>query len=76
MKKDRPRGLPDMGLKLAIKAAGNKHRLSKLLDITPQALQFWSRIPEDRIVQVEHVTGVDRSKLRPDLYAFTPRRHK
>jgi DNA-binding transcriptional regulator YdaS (Cro superfamily) len=56
------------GLELAIKAVGTRYRLALLLGLTTTATQHWWRIPAERVVQVEKVTGVDRTKLRPDLY--------
>jgi DNA-binding transcriptional regulator YdaS (Cro superfamily) len=58
----------DEGLKLAVEAAGTKYRLAKLLGITPTAVLRWHRVPMERIVKVEQVTGVPREKLRPELY--------
>jgi DNA-binding transcriptional regulator YdaS (Cro superfamily) len=62
------------GLNLAIAAMadaagkGGKARLARAIGISPQALHQWTRIPYDRITQVEKVTGVPREQLRPDLY--------
>jgi DNA-binding transcriptional regulator YdaS (Cro superfamily) len=56
------------GLRRAIKAAGSITNLSLLLRITTQAIAQWDRIPLSRVIQVERVTGVDRTKLRPDLF--------
>ena len=53
--------------------AGGAQGLSKLLGaITPQAISQWKRVPAERVLEVERVTGVSRSFLRPDLY---PRSH-
>jgi DNA-binding transcriptional regulator YdaS (Cro superfamily) len=38
---------------------------------TPQAVQKWcnsGHVPEDRVLDVEELTGVSRHELRPDLY--------
>jgi len=56
------------GLRLAINAVGTRYRLAKLLKISQPALARWKEVPVKRLLQVEHVTGVDRTKLRPDLY--------
>jgi DNA-binding transcriptional regulator YdaS (Cro superfamily) len=56
------------GLRLAIEAAGTRYRLAMLLGIRPASVLKWWRVPSDRIVQVEAVTGIPREKLRPDLY--------
>lgn len=36
--------------------------------ITPQAISQWKKVPADRVIDVERVTGVSRAELRPDLY--------
>lgn len=56
------------GLRLAIEAVGSRYMLAKRLHVTAQAVQRWTEIPLGRLIQVERVTGVDRSKLRPDLF--------
>lgn len=58
----------DSGLQVAIAAAGSKARLAVALGVKPQSVQKWSRVPADRLLAVEAVTGIDRSVLRPDLY--------
>jgi len=56
------------GFALAVRAAGTKYRLAKLLKLTPQSVLKWKHIPAHRIIDTERVTGVPREKLRPDLY--------
>jgi DNA-binding transcriptional regulator YdaS (Cro superfamily) len=56
------------GLREAIKKAGGLRPLARLLGISQNSLAEWRRVPADRLVQVEAVTGIDRSVLRPDLY--------
>jgi DNA-binding transcriptional regulator YdaS (Cro superfamily) len=56
------------GLKAAIKAAGGVGPLARLLGMSSPALSEWKRVPSHRILQVEAVTGVERERLRPDLY--------
>jgi DNA-binding transcriptional regulator YdaS (Cro superfamily) len=58
----------DAGLKAAINAAGTRYRLAKNLKIEPSSVLRWTRIPAERVVAVERVTGVPREQLRPDLY--------
>ena len=50
-------------------AAGSKYRLAKLLGIKKQAVQTWRRIPVERVIDVERITGISRHDLRPDLSA-------
>jgi hypothetical protein len=56
------------GLRLAIEAAGNVSRLALLCGVSRAAACAWTRIPDDRIIQIEMVTGVPREKLRPELF--------
>jgi DNA-binding transcriptional regulator YdaS (Cro superfamily) len=42
--------------------------LARLIGITPQALSQWKKVPAARVLEVERITGVRRSELRPDLY--------
>ncbi|GGK45180.1 Cro/CI family transcriptional regulator [Salinarimonas ramus] len=58
----------DEGLDLAIRAAGGVGALARTLGISQPSVSNWSRIPAERVLAVETVTGVSRSLLRPDLY--------
>lgn len=58
----------ERGVALAVKAMGSRYALSKALGLTHAACQKWTHIPAERVLQVEEITGVDRTKLRPDLY--------
>ena len=64
----------EMGLQIAIKAAGSMRGLARLLDIAPQSIVRWKKgIPAERVIEVERVTGVPRAVLRPDLYLDRPK---
>jgi DNA-binding transcriptional regulator YdaS (Cro superfamily) len=65
----------DPGLAKAIAAAGNRHRLAKLLGLTEGAVRHWTRIPINRVIEVEKVTNVRREELRPDFFR-QPGKHK
>jgi DNA-binding transcriptional regulator YdaS (Cro superfamily) len=56
------------GLKAAIKAVGSVRELARLLGITHQAIQQWEKVPAERMLEIERVTGICRERLRPDLY--------
>lgn len=47
---------------------GGAASLGRALGITSQAVGQWRRVPATRVLDVERVTGVARSDLRPDLY--------
>jgi DNA-binding transcriptional regulator YdaS (Cro superfamily) len=40
----------------------------RLGNITSQAISQWRRIPAERVLEVERVTGIPRHELRPDIY--------
>jgi len=54
----------------AVRALGRQIDLAKRLNVSPQAISKWkrTRIPAERVLQVEAATGVSRHDLRPDLY--------
>lgn len=54
-----PQALSDRGLRI---------RLARDLGITPGAIYQWRRVPAERVIQVERLTGIPRHDLRPDLY--------
>jgi hypothetical protein len=56
------------GLRLAVAAVGSRYRLAKQIGITPNAVERWKAVPIARLLDVERVTGIDRTLLRPDLY--------
>jgi TorA maturation chaperone TorD len=58
----------DTGLDEAIRAAGGVGALARKIGISQPSVSNWARIPAERVLAVEAVTGVDRSVLRPDLY--------
>jgi TorA maturation chaperone TorD len=62
----------DSGLEHVIRAAGSARGLARLLGISQPAISNWKRVPADRILQVESLTGVPRSVIRPDLFGATP----
>jgi hypothetical protein len=55
-------------INLAIEAAEGRRRLGRLLGISHQAIGSWDRVPAERLVDIEVLTGVGREVLRPDLY--------
>src|SRR4051794_25077361 len=60
----------EKGVELAVAAAGSQSELARRLNVKVQSIQQWKRVPEDRVAEVEPVTGVPREKLRPDLAAL------
>ncbi|PIT04138.1 molecular chaperone [Bradyrhizobium nitroreducens] len=58
----------DEGLDRAIGAAGGVAELARRIGISQPSVSSWSRVPAQRVIAVESVTGVPRRELRPDLY--------
>lgn len=58
----------DNGLDEAIRAAGSVSELARRIGISQPSVSNWLRVPAERVVTVESVTGVSRATLRPDLY--------
>jgi len=54
----------------AVEAAGGTSALARQLGISPQAISQWTRVPAERVLDVERATGgqVTRHELRPDIY--------
>ncbi len=60
------------GLEEAIRAAGGVSELARRLGIAQPSVSNWERVPAERVASVEQATGVDRTRLRPDLFAQQP----
>jgi TorA maturation chaperone TorD len=58
----------DEGLNQAIQAASGVSELARKLGIAQPSVSNWARVPAERVVSVEALTGVNRVMLRPDLY--------
>ena len=58
----------DAGLNEAIRAAGGVSQLAEKIGISQPSVSNWHKIPAERVLTVEKVTGVSRTTLRPDLY--------
>jgi TorA maturation chaperone TorD len=59
----------DAGLEEAISRAGGIGALARGLGIAQPSVSTWKRVPADRVVAVENLTGIPRASLRPDIYA-------
>jgi DNA-binding transcriptional regulator YdaS (Cro superfamily) len=60
----------EKGMKTVLDAVGGVTKLAALLDVRHQTISQWKirRIPAERVLEIETVTGVPRHELRPDLY--------
>lgn len=59
----------EAGLDEAIRAVGGVSELARRLGISQPSVSNWDRVPAERVASVEAATGVDRARLRPDLFA-------
>jgi DNA-binding transcriptional regulator YdaS (Cro superfamily) len=58
-------------IETAIFKAGGQTALSKIVLVSPQAVNQWAArntIPSDKVIAVEKASGISRTELRPDLY--------
>ncbi len=58
----------DAALIRAIESVGGQKTLAEKLSIKSQAISQWDRVPVNRVLTIEEITGVHRSELRPDIY--------
>ena len=58
----------DLGLEQAVHAVGGVSELARQIGISQPSVSNWDRVPAERVLIVEQVTGIDRKILRPDLY--------
>jgi TorA maturation chaperone TorD len=58
----------DAGLNEAIRTAGGVSQLAEKIGISQPSVSNWHKIPAERVLTVEKVTGIPRTTLRPDLY--------
>lgn len=63
-------------LKHAIETAGGPSALSRELGISSQAIPQWRRVPPNRVLEVERITGISRHVLRPDIFGPAPEQRK
>lgn len=67
-------------IQLAAEKVGGIVKLSLALGLSRGAVSQWTRVPAERVLEVERVSGVPREILRPDLYtvqqSYTPGRRQ
>jgi len=61
--------MADRGLQEAVRAVGGVTELARRIGISQPSVSNWTRIPAERVLEVEGASGVARSVLRPDLYS-------
>lgn len=55
-------------VKKAAKSSGGVVALARELGIKHTALYSWTRVPAERVLDIERITGVSRHDLRPDIF--------
>lgn len=55
-------------LERARRKAGGNVGIGRALKITGQAVSQWERVPAERVLDVEKISGEPRHELRPDIY--------
>tara|TARA_R110000868_G_scaffold406061_2_gene686175 strand:+ start:2598 stop:2810 length:213 start_codon:yes stop_codon:yes gene_type:complete len=55
------------GLQQIKSTRGLASRLARELGISPARISEWTRIPAERLPDVERITGIPRHELRPDI---------
>lgn len=55
-------------IELAAAKVGGITKLARELNVKHQTFYSWKRVPAERVLDMERITGVPRHELRPDLY--------
>jgi DNA-binding transcriptional regulator YdaS (Cro superfamily) len=62
----------ETALDRAVRLVGGQAKFARLIGVTAQAVSQWDEVPPLRVIEVERISGVSRSELRPDLYPLEP----
>lgn len=57
----------------AAEAHGGLVELARKLGISHQSFYSWKKVPADRVLQFETLTGLSRHEIRPDVFGPAPR---
>lgn len=52
----------------AAERCGGVVALGKSLGINYRSMHSWERVPAGRVLDIERLTGISRSVIRPDIY--------
>lgn len=55
------------GMELIRDRRGLIAKIAKELNIFPSAVSMWTKVPAERLPEVERITGIARHELRPDI---------
>lgn len=62
-------------IKDALEKSGGVAAVAKALKLTDEAVRLWrarGKVPAERVVELERLSGIPREALRPDLYRRQP----
>lgn len=62
-------------LERACEAVGGISEMARQLGIKPPSISEWkarNRVPAERVLEVEKISGVSRYELRPDIFGPAP----
>ena len=71
--------MTESAIRKAVEKVGGQSALARHLGCTPQAVQRMcslNRVPAERVLKIEKVSGVSKHDLRPDLYPRSSRNKK
>lgn len=57
------------GMALIREKRGLLAKIAHGLGLTRASVVKWEKVPAERVVDIERITGIRRELLRPDLYA-------
>lgn len=63
-------------LELAIRSAGGAAVVAREFGISSQAISQWKRVPANRVISLETLSGISRHVLRPDIFGPAPKAAK
>lgn len=52
----------------AVRRKGSRTAVAAALGITRQAMDDWDQVPVKRAAALEHLSGVSRCEMRPDIW--------
>jgi len=56
----------------AVQIGGGPTKVANALGVSKQAVMQWRLVPATRVLDLEHLTGISRYDLRPDVFGQRP----
>ena len=56
------------GIRIIRERYGRVAELAKALGIRRSSIYTWKKVPAERVLAVERITGIPRHELRPDVF--------